>query len=101
MSYRCEDYPCCGCGPEGCVDRTRIVVCKECGTRFHPDQNTEEYCYRCQITAERNPKFPERPIRDNFASDEEFEEACEEHEAICEGIWEDAEMAAHGDYDYD
>jgi hypothetical protein len=45
----CEDYPCCGCGPEGCIDFERIVKCKECKTKYHPDNNTEQYCYRCQV----------------------------------------------------
>lgn len=48
MSYRCEDYPCCGCGPEGCIDFSRTVACKDCGKKYHPDQNTEVYCYACQ-----------------------------------------------------
>ena len=45
---RCEDYPCCGCGPEGCIDRETVVICGDCGKRYHPDQNTEEFCYACQ-----------------------------------------------------
>ena len=48
MSYRCEDAPCCGCGPEGCVDFSRTVNCIDCGKEYHPDQNTESYCYSCQ-----------------------------------------------------
>jgi hypothetical protein len=50
MSYRCEDAPCCGCGPEGCVDRSRLVSCEDCGKDYHPDQNTEMYCYACQAS---------------------------------------------------
>lgn len=56
MSYRCEDAPACGCGPEGCVDRSRTVNCADCGRSFHPDGNTETYCYRCAMTPAR-PKF--------------------------------------------
>ena len=42
-----EDYPCCGCGPEGCIDFTRTVTCEDCGKSFHPDGNAEKYCYAC------------------------------------------------------
>jgi len=52
MTYRCEDAPCCGCGPEGCVDRTRSVHCKSCDREYHPDDHTETICYRCQATNE-------------------------------------------------
>jgi hypothetical protein len=45
---RHEDYPCCGCGPEGCVDLNRVVKCQYCGTQYHPDPQTEKYCYSCQ-----------------------------------------------------
>lgn len=45
---RCEDYPCCGCGPEGCIDFSRTVKCKDCRQSYHPDSMTQEYCYRCQ-----------------------------------------------------
>jgi len=48
----CEDYPCCGCGPEGCVDFETTVTCRQCGKTYHPDQNTEVYCYACQSTEE-------------------------------------------------
>jgi len=45
---RHEDYPCCGCGPEGCIDYNKTVKCQDCGQTYHPDQNTEKVCYRCQ-----------------------------------------------------
>ena len=45
---RCEDYPCCGCGPEGCIDRSRTVSCSRCGTKYYPDPQTNETCYGCQ-----------------------------------------------------
>lgn len=46
---RCEDYPCCGCGPEGCIDFEEIVTCEKCGKQYHPDDNTWVYCYGCQV----------------------------------------------------
>ncbi len=49
---KCEDYPCCGCGPEGCIDFSRTVQCGDCGVEFHPDQNTERFCYRCIAIAQ-------------------------------------------------
>ena len=52
MGFRHEDYPCCGCGSEGCVDDTRTVTCKGCGKKYHPDDQTEVYCYRCQAIHE-------------------------------------------------
>ena len=45
---RHEDYPCCGCGPEGCVDTSTTVECGDCGKVYHPDQWTQMYCYACQ-----------------------------------------------------
>lgn len=48
MSFRHEDFPCCNCGSEGCVDDSRKVQCEECGKEYHPDMNTERFCYRCQ-----------------------------------------------------
>lgn len=45
---RCEDYPCCGCGPGGCIDYSRTNECTDCGQSFHPDGGAEEVCYRCQ-----------------------------------------------------
>lgn len=49
---RCEDAPACGCGPEGCIDYSRKNKCKQCGREFHPDANTENFCYRCQLPEE-------------------------------------------------
>lgn len=49
-----EDYPCCGCGEDGCVDYDRKVNCKQCNRSYHPDQNTEVYCYVCQIPRDEN-----------------------------------------------
>lgn len=46
---RHEDYPCCGCGPEGCIDFERTVKCKKCRKEYHPDPQTQIYCYGCQI----------------------------------------------------
>lgn len=45
---RHEDYPCCGCGPEGCIDFNTTVECRQCGKEYHPDPQTGKYCYRCQ-----------------------------------------------------
>jgi len=45
---RHEDYPSCGCGPEGCIDFDTRVKCQRCHREFHPDPNTGEYCYGCQ-----------------------------------------------------
>lgn len=45
--FRHEDFPCCGCGTDGCIDDTRTVTCADCGKRYHPDGNTEVYCYVC------------------------------------------------------
>ena len=45
--FKHEDFPCCGCGPEGCIDHTRTVQCAQCGQRYHPDPQTGVYCYRC------------------------------------------------------
>lgn len=56
---RHEDYPCCGCGPEGCIDFDRVVKCADCGTRFHPDATHEVYCLRC-AEIPRRPKQLER-----------------------------------------
>lgn len=61
--YRCEDAPCCGCGPEGCVDTSRTVECSGCGKSFHPDQNTEETCYRCQVS-----------VRDIYAMEGDYDD---------------------------
>lgn len=44
---KCEDYPCCGCGPEGCIDYDRTVVCEDCGRKFHPSGDNERFCLRC------------------------------------------------------
>ena len=49
---RHEDYPCCGCGPEGCIDFSTTVECLSCGQEYHPDPQTGEYCYRCQAEDE-------------------------------------------------
>jgi hypothetical protein len=66
MSYRCEDYPCCGCGPEGCIDFSRTVSCEDCGKRYHPDQMTEVYCYACLATPRYVPwkRDPAKPGED-------------------------------------
>ena len=47
---KCEDYPCCGHAgdPGGCPDMETIVKCKDCGRKFHPDDLSYDYCYRCQ-----------------------------------------------------
>ncbi len=45
---RCEDAPCCGHGPEGCPDMSVTRTCKDCGAKFHPDNETWDYCYGCQ-----------------------------------------------------
>lgn len=47
---RCEDFPCCGHGsdPGGCPDFSRLNTCKGCRTKFHPDDLSYDYCYRCQ-----------------------------------------------------
>lgn len=45
--YRCEDAPFCGCGPEGCIDRSRVVVCEDCHQRFHPDWSSSRFCRSC------------------------------------------------------
>jgi hypothetical protein len=55
--FRCEDFPCCGCGSEGCIDFNTIVSCKDCGDNYHPDSNTGVYCYKCQIRAERQDDY--------------------------------------------
>jgi hypothetical protein len=47
---RHEDYPCCGCGPEGCIDFSRTTACADCGREYHPDSNTEVFCYGCQVS---------------------------------------------------
>lgn len=44
---RCEDYPCCGCGPDGCIDFDKTVECADCGKTYHPDPQTGVYCYVC------------------------------------------------------
>ena len=46
---RCEDFPCCGHGndPGGCPDFETTRNCKDCGTAFHPDSLTWDYCYGC------------------------------------------------------
>lgn len=53
-------YPCCGCGPEGCIDFSRTVECADCGKTYHPDQNTGVYCYACLSTPKwKPPKYVE------------------------------------------
>lgn len=47
---RHEDYPCCGCGPEGCIDFDTTVSCQSCGHTYHPDPNTDMFCYACQVS---------------------------------------------------
>lgn len=56
---RCEDYPCCGHAddPGGCPDFSRTVRCKGCGTKFHPDELTENYCYACQNYQENENEY--------------------------------------------
>lgn len=49
---RHEDYPCCGCGPEGCIDFNTTTECRDCGKSYHPDDNTQSYCYACQAREE-------------------------------------------------
>lgn len=49
---RCEDFPCCGHGSEGCVDTSRTIKCADCKQTYHPDSMTEKYCYRCQFTSD-------------------------------------------------
>jgi hypothetical protein len=62
---RHEDYPCCGCGPEGCVDTSRTVECDGCGRDYHPDQWTEYFCYRCQAPREASYSWDEDPAYDD------------------------------------
>jgi len=45
--YRCEDAPSCGCGPEGCIDFSKLVVCEDCNQEFHPDNGSYRFCRRC------------------------------------------------------
>ena len=74
---RHEDYPCCGCGPEGCIDFDTTVSCQSCGKTYHPDPSTEDYCYACQSLGEEEKdeyedddwESREEDERDRYESD--------------------------------
>lgn len=107
MAYRCEDAPACGCGPEGCVDTSRTVSCEDCGKKYHPDQQTERFCYVC-LSKPPVPKFDGSPAgygvcdecgTDHVPADEEQLRRWSQETRLCEGCYEDYELGAMQGYD--
>ena len=62
---KCEDFPCCGHSIGECPDYTQINTCGECGRKFHPDSENEEFCLSC------NSKFKAKQY-DEYIKDQKF-----------------------------
>lgn len=86
---RHEDHPACGCGPEGCIDFDRVVECGDCGQEYHPDPQTETYCYRCQaehiakhVLAEDDDYYYDFDVdpEDMYDDDDQYDRNEAEHE---------------------